>query len=59
MISGLESASIESDKLALLDFKLRITQDPLQLRSSWNNSVHFANGLVLHAVHLIMKEPYY
>ncbi|XP_050211308.1 putative receptor-like protein kinase At3g47110 [Mercurialis annua] len=29
-----------TDKLALLDFKNRITQDPLRIMSSWNESVH-------------------
>ncbi|CAI0424251.1 unnamed protein product [Linum tenue] len=33
----------ESDRLALLDFKSLITQDPLQILSSWNGSVHFCN----------------
>ncbi|GAY50653.1 hypothetical protein CUMW_128350, partial [Citrus unshiu] len=37
------SATIEADKLALLDFKNHITQDPLQIMSSWNDSVHFCN----------------
>ncbi|ESR42443.1 hypothetical protein CICLE_v10010967mg [Citrus x clementina] len=40
---SLESATIEADKLALLDFKNHITQDPLQIMSSWNDSVHFCN----------------
>ncbi|XP_030927716.1 putative receptor-like protein kinase At3g47110 [Quercus lobata] len=35
----------ETDRLALLDFKNRITQDPLQIMSSWNDSVHFCNWL--------------
>ncbi|XP_062167094.1 probable LRR receptor-like serine/threonine-protein kinase At3g47570 [Alnus glutinosa] len=33
----------ESDRLALLDFKNRITEDPLQIMSSWNESTHFCN----------------
>ncbi|KAK9193480.1 hypothetical protein WN944_004177 [Citrus x changshan-huyou] len=40
---SLESATIEADKLALLDFKNHLTQDPLQIMSSWNDSVHFCN----------------
>ncbi|XP_050243931.1 putative receptor-like protein kinase At3g47110 isoform X2 [Quercus robur] len=35
----------ETDRLALLDFKNRITQDPLQIMSSWNDSVHFCNWI--------------
>ncbi|CAI0422932.1 unnamed protein product [Linum tenue] len=33
----------ESDRLAPLDFKSLITQDLLQILSSWNGSVHFCN----------------
>ena len=33
----------ETDRQALLDFKNWITQDPLQIMSSWNDSVHFYN----------------
>ncbi|KAJ4702658.1 putative Receptor-kinase [Melia azedarach] len=43
LTSGLESAVNEADKLALLDFKQRITEDPLQIMNSWNDSVHFCN----------------
>ncbi|KAM4126476.1 hypothetical protein ACJW30_02G017300 [Castanea mollissima] len=35
----------ETDRLALLDFKNQITQDPLQIMNSWNNSVHFCNWI--------------
>ena len=35
----------ETDHLALLDFKKRITQDPFQVMSSWNDSTHFCNWL--------------
>jgi Leucine-rich repeat (LRR) protein len=31
----------ETDRLALLAFKARITHDPLQVLSSWNDSIHF------------------
>ncbi|XP_008370153.3 probable LRR receptor-like serine/threonine-protein kinase At3g47570 [Malus domestica] len=33
----------ESDRLALLDFKKRITVDPFNVMSSWNHSIHFCN----------------
>ncbi|KAG8649423.1 hypothetical protein MANES_08G090100v8 [Manihot esculenta] len=51
MNSGLESATAaatrgnETDILALLDFKNLITQDPLRVMSSWNDSVHFCNWI--------------
>ena len=50
MSSSLKSATLpafanETDHLALLDFKIRITQDPLQIMSSWNDSIHFCNWL--------------
>ncbi|XP_008370076.2 probable LRR receptor-like serine/threonine-protein kinase At3g47570 [Malus domestica] len=48
MSTGLESAALsnstfgnESDRLALLDFKKRITEDPQHIMSSWNDSTHF------------------
>ncbi|XP_017977169.1 PREDICTED: putative receptor-like protein kinase At3g47110 isoform X3 [Theobroma cacao] len=48
MSSCSESAMIpafanESDRLALLDFKNRVTQDPRHVMDSWNNSVHFCS----------------
>ncbi|XP_068318952.1 probable LRR receptor-like serine/threonine-protein kinase At3g47570 [Pyrus communis] len=33
----------ECDRLALLDFKKRITADPLDVMSSWNHSIHFCS----------------
>ena len=50
MSSCLKSATVpafanETDHLALLDFKKRITQDPFQVMSSWNDSTHFCNWL--------------
>ena len=46
----LKSASVlafanETDHLALLDFKNRITEDPLQIMSSWNDPINFCNWL--------------
>nr|XP_028945706.1 probable LRR receptor-like serine/threonine-protein kinase At3g47570 [Malus domestica] len=40
----------KSDRLALLDFKKRITEDPLSVMSSWNHSIHFCNwvGITCH-----------
>ncbi|KAL4606238.1 hypothetical protein ACB092_09G087300 [Castanea dentata] len=50
MSSCLKSATVsafanETDRLALLDFKNRITQDPLQIMSSWNDSTHFCHWI--------------
>ncbi|KAB2620923.1 LRR receptor-like serine/threonine-protein kinase [Pyrus ussuriensis x Pyrus communis] len=40
----------ESNRLALLDFKKRIIEDPLSVMSSWNHSVHFCSwvGIICH-----------
>ncbi|RXH81846.1 hypothetical protein DVH24_036187 [Malus domestica] len=40
----------ESDHLGLLDFKKRITKDPLSVMSSWNHSVHLCSwvGIICH-----------
>jgi Leucine-rich repeat (LRR) protein len=48
MSSSLKSARIpayanESDRLTLLDFKNQISEDPLQIMSLWNDSIHFCN----------------
>ncbi|XP_008385914.1 probable LRR receptor-like serine/threonine-protein kinase At3g47570 [Malus sylvestris] len=51
IITCLESAALrnltllgnESDRLALLDFKKRITADPFDVMSSWNHSIHFCS----------------
>ncbi|GLT55506.1 hypothetical protein SLA2020_286210 [Shorea laevis] len=37
------SLADESDRLALLDFKNQIREDPLQIMSLWNESTHFCN----------------
>ncbi|XP_021801914.1 probable LRR receptor-like serine/threonine-protein kinase At3g47570 [Prunus avium] len=33
----------ETDRAALLDLKKRITQDPLHVMNSWNDSIHFCS----------------
>ncbi|TQD78147.1 hypothetical protein C1H46_036300 [Malus baccata] len=51
MSTCLESAALrsltmlgnKSDRLALLDFKKRITTDPFDVLSSWNHSIHFCS----------------
>ena len=50
MCFGLAAHAIdgnETDRLALLDFKAGITEDPLEIMSSWNESVNFCqwNGV--------------
>ena len=50
MSTGIESATLtgfgnESDRLALLDFKKRITEDPLHIMSSWNESMDFCSWI--------------
>lgn len=35
------SVGNETDRLALLAFKERITEDPLNIITSWNSSIHF------------------
>ncbi|CAN1149216.1 Probable LRR receptor-like serine/threonine-protein kinase At3g47570 [Linum perenne] len=32
-----------TDKLSLMDFKVRITHDPLHIMPSWNSTTHFCN----------------
>ncbi|VVA23930.1 PREDICTED: probable LRR receptor [Prunus dulcis] len=41
----LSTSGNESDRLALLDFKKRITQDPLRIMSSWNDSIDLCSWL--------------
>ncbi|XP_040998014.1 probable LRR receptor-like serine/threonine-protein kinase At3g47570 [Juglans microcarpa x Juglans regia] len=40
-ITFVVGAGNETDRLALLDFKAKITHDPLGFLSSWNDSIHF------------------
>lgn len=42
-ISGSKYIKNEADKLALLDFKSKISEDPFQATASWNNSLHCCN----------------
>ncbi|KAG5512655.1 hypothetical protein RHGRI_038941 [Rhododendron griersonianum] len=50
VVDGLQSAIAsgstsgnETDRIALLDFKKHITQDPFQIMPSWNDSIQFCN----------------
>ncbi|KAJ8899650.1 hypothetical protein K2173_019346 [Erythroxylum novogranatense] len=48
LISSLKStngatSSNETDRLALLDFKNLITEDPFQIMNSWNDSINFCS----------------
>ncbi|KAH7866305.1 hypothetical protein Vadar_018558 [Vaccinium darrowii] len=51
LISVLESAMASNtsgnatDRIALLDFKNHITQDPFQIMPSWNDSLHFCKWI--------------
>ncbi|KAG2663691.1 hypothetical protein I3760_16G045000 [Carya illinoinensis] len=42
-ITFVVGAGNETDRLALLDFKAKITHDPLGFLSSWNDSIHFCS----------------
>ncbi|XP_023898143.2 probable LRR receptor-like serine/threonine-protein kinase At3g47570 [Quercus suber] len=41
LVTSVVGGNNETDRLALLDFKAKITHDPLQVLSSWNDSIHF------------------
>ncbi|XP_050257105.1 probable LRR receptor-like serine/threonine-protein kinase At3g47570 [Quercus robur] len=41
LVTSVVGGNNETDRLALLEFKAKITQDPLGISSSWNNSIHF------------------
>ncbi|XP_016485623.2 uncharacterized protein LOC107806025 [Nicotiana tabacum] len=43
IVLSMESYIGETDKLALQDFKSRITEDPHQIMTSWNHSFHYCN----------------
>ena len=41
LVTSVVGGNNETDRLALLEFKAKITDDPLQVLSSWNDSIHF------------------
>uniref|UniRef100_A0A7N2LEJ9 non-specific serine/threonine protein kinase n=1 Tax=Quercus lobata TaxID=97700 RepID=A0A7N2LEJ9_QUELO len=41
LVTSVAGGNNETDWLALLEFKAKITDDPLQVMSSWNDSIHF------------------
>ncbi|XP_023898145.2 probable LRR receptor-like serine/threonine-protein kinase At3g47570 [Quercus suber] len=41
LVTSVVGGNNETDRLALLEFKAKITDDPLQVMSSWNDSIHF------------------
>ncbi|KAG2663688.1 hypothetical protein I3843_16G046000 [Carya illinoinensis] len=43
LITFVVGAGNETDRLTLLDFKAKITHDPLGFLSSWNDSIHFCS----------------
>uniref|UniRef100_A0A7N2MKH7 non-specific serine/threonine protein kinase n=1 Tax=Quercus lobata TaxID=97700 RepID=A0A7N2MKH7_QUELO len=45
------------DRLALLEFKAKIINDPFQVMSSWNDSFHFCHGKVSPVVDDIRGSP--
>ncbi|XP_021731642.1 probable LRR receptor-like serine/threonine-protein kinase At3g47570 [Chenopodium quinoa] len=51
----------ETDRLALLDFKAKITGDPLGVMSSWNDTTHFCewHGITCHRGRRVKKLKLY
>ncbi|XP_042952039.1 probable LRR receptor-like serine/threonine-protein kinase At3g47570 [Carya illinoinensis] len=43
LITFVVGAGNETDRLTLLDFKAKITHDPIGFLSSWNDSIHFCS----------------
>ncbi|KAM3733647.1 hypothetical protein ACB098_11G153000 [Castanea mollissima] len=41
LVTSVVGGNNETDRLALLEFKAKIIDDPLQVLSSWNDSIHF------------------
>ncbi|KAK4592257.1 hypothetical protein RGQ29_016684 [Quercus rubra] len=47
LVTSVVGGNNETDRLALLEFKAKITHDPLQVLSSWNDSTHFCQWHVV------------
>jgi Leucine-rich repeat (LRR) protein len=41
LVTSVVSGNNETDRLALLEFKAKITLDPFGVMTSWNDSIHF------------------
>ncbi|KAM4072560.1 hypothetical protein ACB094_11G146800 [Castanea mollissima] len=41
LVTSVVRGNNETDRLALLEFKAKITHDPFEVLSSWNDSIHF------------------
>ena len=41
LVTFVSGGNNETDRLALLEFKAKITSDPFRVMSSWNDSIHF------------------
>ena len=41
LVTSMVSGNNETDRLALLEFKAKITLDPFGVMTSWNNGIHF------------------
>ena len=41
LVTFVVGGNIETDRLALLEFRSKITYDPLGVMTSWNDSIHF------------------
>ena len=41
LVTSVVGGNNETNRLGLLAFKAKITDDPLQVMSSWNDSIHF------------------
>ncbi|XP_043725911.1 probable LRR receptor-like serine/threonine-protein kinase At3g47570 [Telopea speciosissima] len=52
LLFAAESVTLDTDRLALLEFKKQITDDPYGALSSWNDSIHFCNWVGITCGHL-------